>query len=144
MPRDLFAFPEVPAESMPDMSTPSAEGVLWLLRHPEEWPSDFVWDYERVLYQLGKKQCGCAIGLSGLAWRKFDAESIAKDVFGSSSMWALMFEEIGHTEGARTFGAGQYPTPNYKVTPEMVADRLEGYIKQRNHERLSAGNPSTS
>lgn len=52
MPRDTIAL----LEAIPDLSTPSLEGLAYLLRHPEKWPEGFVWDYS---------DCHtCAVGLA--------------------------------------------------------------------------------
>lgn len=49
-------------ETKPDLSKPSLEGLSWLLRQPEKWPSGFSWDYS--------KPSRCAVGLGRRVWPK--------------------------------------------------------------------------
>lgn len=46
----------------PDLSTPTLEGLAYILRHKEEWPRGFKWDYENCAQ--------CAMGMTVEIWQK--------------------------------------------------------------------------
>ncbi len=87
----------------PDLSAPTLEGLAWLLRHKEEWPEGFVW---------GFGSCStCAMGVADKTWGSF------WDTPGSIQIAAT---------GA--FAVGTYGLPSSRVTPEMVANRIDSYL----------------
>lgn len=102
-----------PTEIQPDLSKPSFKGLSWLLRH---LPSTHKWDFEHVggpsLDRCGS--AGCALGLIIATW-PHQCRSFIDTIPG----------EITNN----LFIQGYYlPVKDKDVTPEMVADRIDGYL----------------
>ena len=75
----------------PDLTKPSVEGLAYILRHTEEWPEGFTWDYGR----LG----GCALALTDSRWGLNDSyESAAALGLTSDQRWEIFFALWGQTD----------------------------------------------
>ncbi len=87
----------------PDLTHPSWEGISYLLRHKELWPANFQWNF------CGSSQC--AIGLS-------------------YKIWGTHMDPIGECgDTFNPYAMGEHaPVPDRKVTPEMVADKIDDYL----------------
>ncbi len=98
----------LPADTAPDLSKPSLEGLSWLLRHKEAWPPGqpgHRWDYSC--------RNTCAIGIARRQW----PETVQP---GCTALG------IGISTGHFLFGPGAYfPIGDIHVTPVMVADRID-------------------
>jgi hypothetical protein len=56
----------------PDLSRPTAHGLLWLLRNEDKWPKGFTWNYASA--------CHCAMGLAQTMWPKQIRQPIVSQV----------------------------------------------------------------
>src|SRR5882672_3746884 len=102
-----------------DLDKPSLAALSYLLRHHEEWPPEFKWDYT---------YCDqCAMGLARTLWEKdynpdkdqiVYAEDYMQNIFGLS---IEMIEDIFE-------GTGWAENNLETVTPEMVADKIDTYL----------------
>lgn len=87
----------------PDLTKPSRAGLAWILRHREEWPIGFKWDYHDLE--------GCALAFMRSHWGVENSENSA--------------EVLGLTNGQRhkiffaTWKIGE------TIQPEDVAAALE-------------------
>lgn len=123
-----------------DLDKPTLHGLSYALRHPDTWPEDFVWDYN---------DCNqCAVGLACNLWfKKYIDELDHKE---SASFMAKKFSMpytdsnnifLGHGDWAyRTVAfvgipIGKTQIDFKNVTPEMVADEIDLYLKRA--EQLS-------
>lgn len=110
MPRDTTQLLDAP----PDLATPSLAGLAWLLRHEEAWPPRFLWDFARCRT--------CAIGLAGKMWMRKGTVGHASFVYSTPLRLVLQ----------AAFISGAYaPVPDSRVTPEMVAARIDEYLAGR-------------
>ena len=95
-------------EAAPDLSKPTLEGLSWLLRHKEAWPPTHVWDFHQ--------EASCAIGIARGHWG-YDA---IRRIPGCTVLAMV-----------RLFSQLQYlPVQDKDVTPEMVADRIDAYLRR--------------
>ena len=103
-------------ETKPDLSKPSLEGLSWLLRH---LPADHKWDFEIVggPNRNGCGSAGCAIGLFDVAWPS------------CTDMCAAL--EIDIIIASKFFGRSAYGVADKRVTPQMVADRIDEFLRSR-------------
>jgi len=96
------------------------KSLIYLLRHKEEWPEGFEWDFYNNSLSYYKPNCGCAMFLAS---KKF----ITKHMHSSDICKQLGIEDI--PENHRIFLNPEiygFEEDDYnKVTPEMVADKLE-------------------
>lgn len=118
MPRDL-----IETETKPDLSKPSLEGLAWLLRHPEEWPDHYEWDFS-VSGIFNGYHCGCALALHR---RMFNMAGI-----GRSCERAGMPDD----QYSACFLNGQMDP---RVTAAVVAGRIDDYLAGRPIRYLVAG-----
>lgn len=132
MPRDTVALLDTPA----DVTT--LEGLAWRLRHPETWPTDFVWDYS-----------DCRTCAMGLAYRliagpikdpdyieDFVIEHLpeVRDVADReqlSSSAEEIFYDLHTVYFSHKCGGGW----RTQITPRMVADAIDAYLAR---ERTNA------
>lgn len=113
-----------------DLGKPALHNLAYVLRHPELWPKDFTWHFDKCTK--------CAMGLAHELWFKnekwnFDREHVpsymarafamplgeAQEIF-MQNMWSknkILGLSIPFTE--KDFS---------DITPEMVADEIERYI----------------
>lgn len=120
-----------------DLNKPSLENLSYVLRHPDMWPTGFVWDY---------RNCNnCAMGLAHQLWDQIPQT-------GTDSGPSVMAREfaMNYTAARSIFLGGQWcPTKTKisttgslwwkkektttkwdlrKVTPDMVADQIDKYL----------------
>jgi len=92
----------------PDLSKPSVAGLAYILRHKEEWPEDFHWDFN--------SHRTCALGLMDRKW--VHTKSWVLSSFDAA--------HILHISGRKAFhifiGLNKDGT---EVLPEDIAARLE-------------------
>ncbi len=107
MPFDSSTHVEVTA---PDLTSPSLAGLAWVLRHREAWPTGHVWDFSH---------CDrCAMGIALKLW--------------PTRCGVRGLTEVTADDRRYLFGSDAYaPTSRSRVTPEMVADRLDVYRTRR-------------
>lgn len=115
-------------EVKPDLSKPSVEGLIWLLRHKEAWPEDFEWDY------VAPEKCGAGLGIC--IWKTH----LRADITNFCMSFLGMPEDTVYDifwRAPRTLGrvgpeasllslAAAYNS----ITPEDIATLLEQYISQ--------------
>lgn len=98
-------------EQFVDLKEPSLEGLSFLLRHKDHWPSYFEWGYAHP--------CTCAYGLMrevwGLAYRHEATYEMCRRLSISNEDAMEIYARVGTKNGVRQ---GQ-------VTPEMVADEID-------------------
>lgn len=119
-----------------DLDKPSLHALSYALRHPDTWPEGFVWDFS---------QCEqCAMGLAHYLWRQLPIPdnltgptymarefampfSIAKDIFlANPGLWAPT--KKGH-KGMLWWKKSCLKSDFDAITPEMVADQIDKYLK---------------
>jgi len=92
-------------------STPTLRALAYMLRHPETWPENFVWDY---------KSCDkCALGLMEQVWdvRPMDlgvSFEDERDIFFNPCSWRSLW----------------FPSFT-SVTPRVVAGRIDRYLAKQ-------------
>ena len=120
MPRDTTAL----VEATPDLSTPSLEGLAWLLRHKEAWPRGFVWDYNCCDQ--------CAAGIAALLWKECAFRTSVNWVSEVAAMWSMPLV-YGGLGSARYIFANPGHGRLSDITPEVVASRIEEHLEA--HQR---------
>lgn len=116
-----------------DLDKPVLHNLAYVLRHPELWPKDFVWNFNK---------CDkCAMRLAHDLWFKNDKWIFDKD--NAPSYMARAFAmPLGETQQIfmnKTWSKDkilELPIPfiekKYKdITPEMVADEIDRYVATR-------------
>lgn len=117
MPRDTVSF----VEALPDLSVPSLEGLSWLLRHSEQWPAGFVWDYG---------DCDkCAMGLAAKLWH----HSFQKTDHHGYYCWSINSFKLSSKIVERIFYNLNkvYGMHRLNITPIHVADAIDEYLVAR-------------
>jgi hypothetical protein len=116
MPRDTMDF----VETSPGLSTPTLEGLSYLLRNKELWPDEFVWDY---------RSCQtCAMGLAAKLW----AAPIRQNAY--SKKWLQWIVDATGPMGcdvAHDIFIGLYVVIGVErenITPEHVATAIDAYL----------------
>lgn len=120
--------------SLLDLGKPSLHGLSYALRHPDTWPEDFYWDYSSCYH--------CAMGLAHALWHsipKANAQNgaslmarafampygAANDIFMGVGDWTPTTKE---TTGALWWKKTIAVADADAITPEMVADQIDGYL----------------
>ncbi len=104
-------------EAAPDLSKPTLEGLSWLLRHKEAWPPTFGrWNYRGCTT--------CAMGLAMAVWRDGRWYSMIEP---APAQTARMLD-VPRVAADRLFT--DMSVPSSLVTPEMVADRIDAYLRR--------------
>lgn len=127
-----------------DLNKPSLHALSYALRHPDTWPVGFVWNYNKC------KQC--AMGLAHQLWGVIAADNMvnhgkraisdmarefampygkASDIFladnaDSAPSWVPSRSE---TTGMLFWKETKIFTNLSAVTPDMVADQIDKYLK---------------
>lgn len=98
------------------LTKPSLRNLAFLLRNRFLWPESFKWDYSR--------QDTCAMGLCEAVWGKKPSELGLCSFF---TEFRLFLTGQNHRKiwGVRIPFTGIFRD----VTPEMVADRIEDYLR---------------
>src|SRR5258706_15803969 len=100
-----------------DLDKPSLTALSYLLRHQEQWPTGFVWNYA---------WCDkCAMGLARTLWKRdfiTNDDNIEQAEIFMMSTFGLGIETIEDI-----FENEDYPGMS-KITPEMVADKIDTYL----------------
>lgn len=96
-------------ESLPDLTKPSLEGLVYLLRHEELWPKGFE-------YYWGEHRC-CAMGLAKRFW------NINND--GTSRAMATEFN-ISQEVSSDFFLSDK---PSYPSRRDPTAEEIANYIE---------------
>lgn len=122
----------------PDLSQPSLAGLAWLLRHQEEWPQSFTWDFRRICTRreyerdepfLGHPpECnvlGDAIGLACVMW---------PEAMKSRALRLTYFEKTSSEDEDYIF-CDTYGLSYEEVTPAMVADRIDAWLAEHGGTR---------
>jgi|SRR5690348_9251832 len=110
------------AETKPDLSKPSLEGLSYALRHLPETVGR--WKYIHTTIENDCGTAGCAWGVARRLWpqetgvhKAISCDECADWLFGDGS-YDLFFAE------------GAYRQPPAKVTSKMVADRIDAYLAE--------------
>src|ERR1700733_15343039 len=108
------------AETAPDLSKPSLEGLAWLLRHKERWPTSFQWNFSEAN--------SCGIGLARREWSSY--QSMMQSFAQHHPPFGLTLPQ---TVAIFYRGAGLnllcWLRAKWRVTPEMVAERIEQHLE---------------
>jgi hypothetical protein len=107
-------------DGVPNLRKVSVEGMIYLLRHRELWPDDFVWNYT-------KHDC-CAMGLASRFWNR----NLANTHFLAKAIrWQR--DDVRHV--CLWLGRGwngQIDQPCFEtITPEEVASAFERVLRLR-------------
>jgi hypothetical protein len=107
----------------PNLTKLTPASLAYILRHPEEWPRDYKWDF--YTHSCFEMSCGCAMTL---------AERVFKTKIEHSQE---MLEKLGYDPENKTCNIFLDPRvygledDDYdKVTPEMVADKIEEVFRK--------------
>lgn len=121
----MFNSAEIVRTDKIDLSRPSLEGLVWLLRHPDLWPEGFEWRFMSPF--------GCAMGLSARQWgRRADLSTIPC----ISSMISL-FPSLTHDSAENLF---LNPSKRgMSTTPDDIAKRINAFIKHQNPRAQTRG-----
>jgi len=98
----------------------SLKSLIHLLRHKEEWPEGFEWDFYNNSVSYYKPNCGCAMFLASKKFNKgqMDSSDICDALYIENT-----YENSRIFLDPKVYGFGE---DDYdKVTPEMVAAKLE-------------------
>jgi hypothetical protein len=93
-----------------DLDKPSLRGLAYVLRHPELWPSDFVWEFS-----------DCDACAMGLAFRLWDL---------GEHPWSFSMTEhfpISEQTSIELFTYSSTDVRGY-IPPEEIAARIEAYL----------------
>lgn len=96
----------------PDLSVPSLQGIAWLLRHQEAWPSGFVWKFS----SFGQ----CAIALGKAHWPK------QKRTVATFLSWRAF--GLSHADTYTIFVEGALQSLRYPISAARIADRIDAYL----------------
>lgn len=143
MPRDLTAYADR-IETKPDLSKLSLEALAYILRHKEEWPYSFSWEFQWTLFCFERggeilnaenprhscRTAGCALGLGKLKW------GYVAGVDEGLATFASRIFGISGRVAAEIFlaGAGE---PG--ITEEVVAGRIDDHLAARTIRYLVEG-----
>ena len=106
-------------EARPDLTTPSTQGLAWLLRHREHWPKGFVWTYTHCT--------GCAMGLAHRLWGQFWPREPSSNEGYVAFVSAVL--SMDHRESWNIFeGLRDRNDGLWDVAPDQVADALDIYL----------------
>lgn len=110
------------------LGTPTLEGLAYALRHPETWPKGFHWDY--------RDTCHCGIGLVHELWDEKvppdRAQSIEPYLSNACRLLALPYT-VADDMFVGSEGYGNIECR--KVKPEMIADKIDAYLKSKDESR---------
>jgi len=118
---DLVAF-----EELINLDKPSLKGLIYMLRHPEEWPEGFTWYYNSCSQ--------CAMGLAHTLWRDRVPFPLMANADYVGRIFGLSHHQVNRAFLGNAFRTKCDPQSNIehiefgKVTPDMVADELEKYL----------------
>ena len=122
-------------ETAPNLTTlkRGSEGLRqlsYVLRHPELWPS-MSWRFTEVLeYYHYCGTVGCAIGVAEIVWED------ASEYY--DGCWSHYIEHFGMEEEQfeKIFSNSNHYSPvlDRNVTPIMVADRIDKYVRFKESE----------
>ncbi len=103
---------------------PSLENLSHILRNRDLWPKDFHWNF---------KHCDqCALGLIDVLWNDQYPESTARMLWDiPSETESSIFYSSRSKPKVRVFGLFRRDRYHEEVTPEMVADQIDEYLKRK-------------
>jgi hypothetical protein len=102
--------------------TSRKEALAWFLRHPEEWPEGFRWNYgELSLEVLGGTEV-CALGLAGVLWPALRV--VLELPFIEAVPRVAEWLGLEEAEVVEIFYGGGFLSC-HPVTAAMVAERLD-------------------
>jgi len=131
MPLDQTTY--TPAETKPDLSKPSLEGLSWLLRR--QMPPSHVWNFREAFHRNECGTVGCAIGVGCAVWPEVEAVACVNPMFGTVVFGAML--GLSQDDSYRLFSASRtsanenYGKDPRNVTPRDVADAIDRYIAAR-------------
>jgi hypothetical protein len=98
-------FNEGSGGAIPDLTKPSKEALIHLLRNREKWPEGFSWEFTST--------CRCAMGIAHQVWP--EKVPVCTTLVVSNAIG------INSNTGMTIFSNGRGPAS----TPEDIADLLE-------------------
>jgi hypothetical protein len=105
-----------------DLSKPSLHALSYALRHPDTWPEGFVWNYA---------QCAqCAMRLAHRLWRQIPRPENDTGTSVMARSFAMPYEEANKIFFLAHHVWGPFYRQMAAVTPEIVADKIDAYIKR--------------
>lgn len=113
-------------ETLFALDKPSLHALSYALRHPDTWPNGFVWNYTFCDQ--------CAMGLAHLLWNigragKSNGATIMARAFAMPYTKAedIFFKTNRAFANRRVLHL--FPADYKTVTPDMVADQIDKYLK---------------
>lgn len=130
--------PDEATKLFQDLNKPSLATLSYALRHPDTWPDNFEWNYQ---------YCdNCAMGLAHALWKAIPQGSndmntgssrmakafampfaAAKNVFFGNFDWMPTKTKV---KGILWWKKTTRKANHEAVTPEMVADQIDKYLKK--------------
>jgi hypothetical protein len=111
----MLSNPEWERDQLLDLNKPSLRALSHILRNKKLWPNGFNWYYG---------SCDrCAMGIAYQLWSDHIKNPVPDDIYKPLNI------EI---DIARHLFTSEYNNMWYSdVTPEMVADRIDEYLKRQ-------------
>ena len=111
------------------LAYPSLENLSHILRNRDLWPVGFEWNF---------KHCDqCALGIIDRLWHdKYPQSSALMLSEIPSETESVIFYSSRSKPKVRVFGIFKRDRYHEEVTPEMVADQIDEYLK-RKEENIS-------
>ena len=134
MPLDATGTPDALAEApaaIPEfkMGREGLANLAYVLRNPELWERSIEWDYGSIFEQKEvEHKCGivgCALGVAMICWP--GNEAVIDPIYNFKCFGVP--DEAGMQEiFFSCFSYGFRPFDSAKVTPTMVADKIDHYL----------------
>lgn len=118
-------FAPAPAETAPDFTRPSLEGLAHVLENPPAWPEGWAWDFTRIGGLPDCGTAGCAVGIARTMWLPHAAVGEIYDALG-----------IDHSDAQPVFCRGE---KDPRITAPVVAARIRDHLAGRAIRYLVAG-----
>lgn len=105
------------------LAYPSLKNLSTVLRNRHMWPEFFAWDFRSF-------SC-CAVGLAEEFWP--DQQSLVSEMFRELSFqnFANIFTDPTRKPSVTRWWVFKRKRRHDEVTPEMVADQIDAYLKSR-------------
>jgi hypothetical protein len=101
---------------------PSLEALSYLLRHKEYWPAGFEWEFQSY--------GSCALGLADKFWHNFGYEVDGMFADIPYTTYQKIFIHSDTKPPVKVFWLFRRERYHEEVTPEMVADQIDDYLRR--------------
>lgn len=101
---------------------PSLEALSYLLRRKEYWPAGFEWNF--------KFHSTCALGLAEMFWDKCEWQVVDMLAHIPFTDHMNIFYDAHTKPRVKVFWFIERDRKRDEVTPEMVADQIDDYLRR--------------